>query len=111
MTGASSGIGYQIAVHARALNDVVVATSRNADNLLPLQHLGCKAAVLNLSWPAQKIQAVVKEIQEEVSTIDVLVNAAGYILQGCIEESRYNLPPAGCRRLIVNNPWLTLVAQ
>ena len=89
VTGASLGIGFQIATHAIALNDVVVATSRNAGNLQPLQRLGCKIAVLDLTWPAQKIRSMVEEILKEVSTIDILVNAAGYILQGCIEETRY----------------------
>ena len=109
VTGASSGIGYQVAVHAVALNDVVVATSRNAGNLEPLRRLGCKTAVLDLTWPAQKIKTAVEGILEEVSTIDVLINAAGYILQGCIEETRYCCPiliPS-----LGSHSWLIVIAQ
>lgn len=93
VTGASSGIGYQVALHALALNDVVVATSRKAENLQPLRQLGCMTAVLDLTWPAEEIQAAIEGILKELSTVDVLVNAAGYILQGCIEETRYSTGP------------------
>ena len=88
ITGASSGIGLEIAKSALAAGHKVVATGRNTekvskyigvttDNLLVV-----KMDVTN----SKEIETAVKSAVDKFSTIDVLVNNAGNFYAGFFEE-------------------------
>ena len=70
----------------------MVATSCNPSKLTYLQELGnIIPQQLDVRAGDQGIQARVNEILSIVGQINVLVNNAGYIQEGAIEECRYVL--------------------
>lgn len=88
VTGASSGIGFEIAKAALAAGNKVIATGRNADkvtkalagvseNLLVVQ--------LDVTNP-QEISVGINAAIEKFGTIDVLVNNAGNFYAGYFEQ-------------------------
>lgn len=92
ITGASSGIGLEIAKAALAADNKVIATGRDAhkvtkaiddatDNLLVVQ--------LDVTNP-QEINVGVNAAIEKFGTIDVLVNNAGNFYAGFFEELSQN---------------------
>jgi NAD(P)-dependent dehydrogenase (short-subunit alcohol dehydrogenase family) len=89
ITGCSSGFGRQIAIAAAKLGDTVVATSRDPSKLEDLNQTGnILPQRLDICASDEEVQDRVAEIVAAVGRIDVLVNNAGYILEGAIEESR-----------------------
>jgi NAD(P)-dependent dehydrogenase (short-subunit alcohol dehydrogenase family) len=91
VTGCSSGFGELFVRQVRALGDNVIATGRNAEQ--KLSHLAeTGASILDLD-----VTASVSEIQAKMAQawslypngIDIVVNNAGYILSGAIEELAY----------------------
>ncbi len=88
ITGASSGIGHEIALSALERGDTVVATARDPSSLNDLAQKGCLTTSLDLTHSASQIHQVVQSVLTKVPQIDILVNAAGYLLEGCIEETR-----------------------
>ncbi|KAL4890070.1 hypothetical protein BDV59DRAFT_185180 [Aspergillus ambiguus] len=88
ITGCSSGFGRQIAIAAAQIGDTVVATSRDPSKLEDLKAIGnIIPKQLDIRAGDRDVEARVAEILTDVSRIDVLVNNAGYILEGAIEES------------------------
>jgi NAD(P)-dependent dehydrogenase (short-subunit alcohol dehydrogenase family) len=88
ITGCSSGFGKCIAEAALRRGDVVVATARQVATLADLENKGALAYELDVTWPDEKLNAVVSDVLGKTGRIDVLVNNAGYILTGGIEEVR-----------------------
>ncbi|KAB2573275.1 Short-chain dehydrogenase/reductase SDR [Lasiodiplodia theobromae] len=86
ITGCSSGFGRAIALAAAAHGDKVVATARDVSKLADLRQRGIVTKTLDVLSPDAEIQAVVDDVRSTVGDIDVLVNNAGYILVGAIEE-------------------------
>lgn len=93
VTGASSGMGKEIA--KRLLNDGydVYVAARQVEKMNDLVKLGARALRMDISKD-DDIKAVVDTISVEVGAIDVLVNNAGFGLYGPveqvgIEEARY----------------------
>ncbi|KAJ5332091.1 Short-chain dehydrogenase/reductase SDR [Penicillium brevicompactum] len=89
ITGSSSGFGREIALAAADIGDTVVATSRYADKLKDLEEQRPGQIVLHqldVNGSDDTVQAQVASILEKVGRIDVLVNNAGYILEGAVEE-------------------------
>ncbi|KAJ5170451.1 uncharacterized protein N7500_003234 [Penicillium coprophilum] len=89
ITGSSSGFGREIAIAAADIGDTVVATSRYADKLKDLEEQRPGQIVLHqldVNGSDDTVQAQVASILEKVGRIDVLVNNAGYILEGAVEE-------------------------
>jgi len=82
ITGASSGIGEEIAKQLSEEGYIVYGTSRKADKEKPF----CKILPFRLEDPAS-INAVTDHIIEEHGRIDVLVNAAGGGIAGAVEET------------------------
>ncbi|RAK99939.1 3-oxoacyl-reductase [Aspergillus ibericus CBS 121593] len=82
ITGCGSGFGHHLTKYALAHNDTVIATSRDPSKLerklIPRK--------LDLAGPDSEIEAFVKEVLSSVGRVDVLVNNAGYILGGAVEE-------------------------
>lgn len=87
ITGASRGLGAQIAEAVLAHGDSVVATARRKESITldgnPKDFLALSMDVTDES----QVKAAVKDAKETFGRIDVLVNNAGYGLLGAIEES------------------------
>jgi short-subunit dehydrogenase len=86
ITGCSSGLGKSFAINALEAGHHVVATARNLDSLnyLPSSDnlLKCKLDVTQ----SHEIRESVQKTIEKFGKIDVLVNNAGYGLEGAFEE-------------------------
>lgn len=91
ITGASRGIGLEIAKAALAAGDRVVATGRNGGavkSALP-DTVDAMALQLDVTEPKQATTAVAKAV-EQFGRIDVLVNNAGFGQLGVFEEIEHD---------------------
>jgi NAD(P)-dependent dehydrogenase (short-subunit alcohol dehydrogenase family) len=89
ITGVSSGFGRSLAVEALAAGYRVVGTVRNAAAATAFNglHEGrAFAKILDVTDHAG-VAAIVADVEAEIGAIDVLVNNAGYGMEGIIEES------------------------
>ncbi|KAJ3497715.1 hypothetical protein NLG97_g1688 [Lecanicillium saksenae] len=87
ITGCSSGFGRHIALAALARGDTVVATARDPAKLADLGAKGAILQHLDVTDGDDNLAAVVESILGKTGgRIDILVNAAGYILTGAVEE-------------------------
>ena len=82
VTGASSGIGEEIARQLSKEGYTVYGTSRSADAKKPF----CRMLRLDLA-DAETIDTAVDTLIKEHGRIDVLVNAAGSGIAGAVEET------------------------
>ncbi|KAI1111368.1 hypothetical protein F5Y14DRAFT_315188 [Nemania sp. NC0429] len=88
VTGASSGIGKAIALEAvQTPGAIVYAIGRDQEALRPLAKAGCLVVRLDVTDEASKIEATIAEIVKDSGKVDILVNAAGYLLEGGVEET------------------------
>lgn len=87
ITGATSGIGYELTKQLCEKGYRVVASGRSEDKLVQLrQQTGCEAVVADLSDAGETVALFDKAI-ELVGSVDVLINNAGMISRKCpIEE-------------------------
>ncbi|GAB9467007.1 Dehydrogenase [Globisporangium polare] len=87
-TVCSSGIGQQLALAALARGDKVIATARSAAKLHDLKARGAFPLALDVTWSDEKLQQSVGDAIASYGEgrVDVLVNNAGYVLQGAMEE-------------------------
>ncbi len=85
VTGASSGMGKEIA--KRLINDGfrVYVAARSVDKMLDLERLGARALQMDVS-DDDEIKAAVGAILAESGGVDVLVNNAGFGLYGPVED-------------------------
>jgi len=88
ITGCSSGFGLEIAKQALARGDRVAATSRDSSKLQELKDLGALTLSLDVNDSDESIQQTVDQVIKEFGKVDILLNNAGYILEGGIEEAR-----------------------
>lgn len=88
ITAASSGFGKGIAHEALNRGFTVVATARNSSKLQDLKERGAITADLDVTHDIAKISETVAAAHAQVGRFDVLINAAGYILEGAVEEAR-----------------------
>ena len=88
ITAASSGFGKGIAIEALARGYTVIATARNSAKLEDLKNKGAITADLDVTHDLEKLSSVVADLHAKVGRFDVFINAAGYILEGAIEEAR-----------------------
>jgi len=89
ITGTSSGIGRELALEALSRGEKVIATGR-ARSIAKLDELKAKGAdiiELDVTDPIDKLHEVAKKAIAIHGRVDVLVNNAGYLLVGAIEES------------------------
>ena len=88
ITGCSSGFGLEIAKAAIAKGDNVAATSRDATKLGELEKLGALVLSLDITASQKEINKVIDTAVEHFGSIDILINNAGYVLEGAVEEVR-----------------------
>lgn len=88
ITAASSGFGKQIALEALEHGHRVIATARNPSKIDDLKAKGAVTIGLDVVQPIDEIKMIVKEAHSKFGRIDYLINAAGYILEGAVEEAR-----------------------
>ncbi|KAI9037123.1 SDR family oxidoreductase [Aspergillus affinis] len=87
ITGCSSGFGELFVRQLRALGDNVIATGRNAnERLAHLRDTGATILELDVTAPQAELNAKFQQAVEIYGGVDVLVNNAGYIQCGAIEE-------------------------
>lgn len=88
VTGCSSGFGELFVRQLRAAGDNVIATGREAARRLAhLSDTGARVLDLDVTAPADEIEARMAEAWALYpGGIDVVVNNAGYVLSGAVEE-------------------------
>ena len=88
ITGANSGFGTEFVHQILARGDKVIATGRNPDRLAAsLSETSAHLLKLDVTSTLEELQSVAKQAVEVYGRIDVLVNNAGYIETGTIEET------------------------
>lgn len=84
ITGASSGIGFATAELLAREGMTVYGTSRNPDRMKPVT--GVEPMQLDVN-SGESVRVCVNEVMKRVGHIHVLINNAGYDLEGAIEET------------------------
>ncbi|WP_432938531.1 SDR family NAD(P)-dependent oxidoreductase [Kribbella sp. CA-253562] len=85
ITGCSTGFGRELVLAALAAGDRVMATARRPETLADLAERGASTAALDVTDPTS-IDAAVQATLAVFGRIDVLVNNAGSLVMGAIEE-------------------------
>lgn len=88
ITGTTSGFGQAIAHEALARGHHVIATARNAARLGSLQAAGAAVLDLDVTSGEQILAATFARANAIHGRITHVVNCAGYILEGTVEEAR-----------------------
>jgi NAD(P)-dependent dehydrogenase (short-subunit alcohol dehydrogenase family) len=89
ITGVSSGLGRAFAQEALAAGHRVVGTVRNPDQITAFEALApghATGALLDVTDDTA-VTALVKSVEQDIGSIDVLISNAGYGLEGTVEES------------------------
>lgn len=85
VTGASRGIGKAAALAFVKRGFITYATARRVESLSELRTAGCESLALDVTDEAS-MQAAVETIEKRHKGVDVLVNNAGYMEFGPLEE-------------------------
>ncbi len=86
ITGASRGIGLCAATELKARGYRVFATVRKAEDLVLLQTLGFEVERLDLADTFSMDQAVKNILEKTEGHLDALINNAGYLVMGAVED-------------------------
>jgi NADP-dependent 3-hydroxy acid dehydrogenase YdfG len=86
VTGTSSGFGEEFVKQITARGDKVIATARNLDKVRHLKDTGAAFLQLDVTASQDELNRKVKEAIGIYGRIDVLVNNAGYVGVGTLEE-------------------------
>ncbi|KAJ7598473.1 short chain dehydrogenase [Mycena floridula] len=89
ITGTSTGIGRMLAEAALARGDKVIATARarSLSQIADLKSKGADILELDVTASVDKLNEIAKAAVAIHGRVDVLVNNAGYMLVGAIEEN------------------------
>jgi NAD(P)-dependent dehydrogenase (short-subunit alcohol dehydrogenase family) len=88
ITGTSKGFGRVWAESALARGDRVAATARDVNTLAPLvERYGARVSEMTLDvMDGAQVRAAVWEAHSRFGRLDVVINNAGYVLFGAVEE-------------------------
>jgi short-subunit dehydrogenase len=114
ITGASSGIGREIARQVAGRAKALVLVARRQQRLLELQRellekhprAQSHVAVCDLGDPAS-LETMVSEAERAVGPIDVVVNNAGFGVEGLFEQSEWQRLDGMIQLNVVAVAWLT----
>jgi len=87
ITGSTSGFGKYIALEALSRGHKVIATARNTSKLSELQAAGADILSVDVTAPLDELKSKAAEAHAIHGSITYLINSAGYILEGAIEET------------------------
>lgn len=87
ITAASSGFGKHLALEALSRGHKVIASARSTSRIADLKEKGAVTVALDVTAPQADIEKVAKEANDQYGYINHLVNAAGYVLVGAVEET------------------------
>ncbi|KAK0460631.1 uncharacterized protein EV420DRAFT_1332184 [Desarmillaria tabescens] len=89
ITGTSTGIGRDLALAALARGEKVIATARarSVHQIADLKDNGAETLELDVTAPLDDLKKIAEKAVGIYGRVDVLVNNAGYILAGALEES------------------------
>lgn len=87
ITAASSGFGHELALIALKRGHKVIATARKASRIQDLADAGAHTISFDVTSPLADIKAVASDVFAQFGRVDYLINAAGFILAGAVEES------------------------
>ena len=87
ITGASSGIGSDLATKALAAGDRVIATSRSVSRLAHLEAKGAAPLALDHNQSYDHVKDAVNAALKIYGGIDIVVNNAAYVQMGMLEET------------------------
>jgi NAD(P)-dependent dehydrogenase (short-subunit alcohol dehydrogenase family) len=88
ITGTSSGFGQELALAALARGDKVIATARNVSKLDSLKTAGADVMQFDVTSPLPDLMKAAEAAKSIHGSIDYLINNAGYIQEGSLEELR-----------------------
>ncbi|EOO00869.1 putative estradiol 17-beta-dehydrogenase protein [Phaeoacremonium minimum UCRPA7] len=86
ITGASSGFGKHTTLEALKRGHKVIATARKASRLSELEAAGAVVLDLDVTAPEEALDAQFKAANDIYGKITHVINCAGYILEGAVEE-------------------------
>jgi NADP-dependent 3-hydroxy acid dehydrogenase YdfG len=86
ITGTSSGFGELFVKQILARGDRVIATARNLSKIQHLKEAGASILELDVTAPQSVLDAKAKEAIAIYGGIDVLINNAGYMALGTLED-------------------------
>lgn len=85
ITGASSGMGKEFAKTLLAEGFIVYALARRTELMTDLSDLGARVFQLDISNETE-IDLFIKQIENEVDGVDILINNAGFGIYGAVED-------------------------
>jgi NADP-dependent 3-hydroxy acid dehydrogenase YdfG len=88
ITGAASGFGEAIAYEALSRGHHVIATARSVSKLGALEAAGAAVLDLDVTSDDATLAAVFEKARAIHRRITHVVNCAGYVLEGTVEEAR-----------------------
>ncbi|KAF9005044.1 hypothetical protein BDQ17DRAFT_1240690 [Cyathus striatus] len=91
ITGTSSGIGREMTLAALQRGDKVIATTRTQsfNTILDLKEQGADILELDVAASLDTLKEIAKEAIKIHGRVDVVVNNAGFIVSGSLEETSH----------------------
>lgn len=80
VSGASSGIGYALALKFALKGHQLIAISRREDRLIELKSKSENIHILPIDLNSVELKDQIASIMEEISSIDILINNAGQLI-------------------------------
>jgi NADP-dependent 3-hydroxy acid dehydrogenase YdfG len=87
IAAASSGFGKYIALEALSRGHRVIASARNTSKIADLAEKGADTITLDVTSPLPELQKIAKAANDKYEYVTHLVNPAGYLLVGAVEET------------------------